>query len=229
MAENAVILLVEDQEEDILLIRRAFKKASFLNPLQIARDGEEAMAYLEGIGKYRNRDEYPLPSLVLLDLKIPRVNGFEVLKWIRGQPSLSALRVVVLTASQCIQDVNLAYQLGANSFLVKPVELDNFVSVVNALQGYWLWLDKAPEVNRPRLNPGKQLLRDRRTGLFLSKDGDWTADESYAVAFNTLSEVMHASEQHQVESGDVLIKFGGDLYGVFLPLCQREANASPDS
>jgi len=146
--DNALILLVEDQEEDILLIRRAFKKANFINTLQVVRDGEEAIAYLKGAGKYRNRDEYPLPALVLLDLKLPRLDGLEVLKWIRGQPGLSTLRVVVLTASQRIQDVNAAYQMGANSFLVKPVEFDNFVSVVNALQGYWLWLDKAPEISR---------------------------------------------------------------------------------
>jgi len=146
--DNALILLVEDQEEDILLIRRAFKKANFINTLQVVRDGEEAIAYLNGSGKYRNRDEYPLPALVLLDLKLPRLDGLEVLKWIRGQPGLSTLRVVVLTASQRIQDVNAAYQMGANSFLVKPVEFDNFVSVVNALQGYWLWLDKAPEISR---------------------------------------------------------------------------------
>ena len=148
MPDNALILLVEDQEEDILLIRRAFKKANFINTLQVVRDGEEAIAYLKGAGKYRNRDEYPLPALVLLDLKLPRLDGLEVLKWIRGQPGLSTLRVVVLTASQRIQDVNAAYQMGANSFLVKPVEFDNFVSVVNALQGYWLWLDKAPEISR---------------------------------------------------------------------------------
>ena len=148
MPDNALILLVEDQEEDILLIRRAFKKANFINTLQVVRDGEEAIAYLNGSGKYRNRDEYPLPALVLLDLKLPRLDGLEVLKWIRGQPGLSTLRVVVLTASQRIQDVNAAYQMGANSFLVKPVEFDNFVSVVNALQGYWLWLDKAPEISR---------------------------------------------------------------------------------
>ena len=153
MPENAVILLVEDQEEDILLIRRAFKKANLLNTLQVVRDGEEAIAYLKGVEMYRNRNEYPLPALVLLDLKLPRLSGLEVLKWIRGQPGLSVLRVVVLTASQRIQDVNLAYQLGANSFLVKPVEFENFVSVVNALQGYWLWTDKAPEVSRPRREP----------------------------------------------------------------------------
>jgi len=113
--DNALILLVEDQEEDILLIRRAFKKANFINTLQVVRDGEEAIAYLNGSGKYRNRDEYPLPALVLLDLKLPRLDGLEVLKWIRGQPGLSTLRVVVLTASQRIQDVNAAYQMGANS------------------------------------------------------------------------------------------------------------------
>src|ERR1051326_7062364 len=119
MPDNSVILLAEDREDDVLLIRRAFNKANLLNPLHVVQDGEEAIAYLKGEGQYANRAEYPLPSLLLLDLKMPRKNGFEVLQWIRQQPSLSALRVVVLTSSSEIQDVNMAYRLGSNSFLVK--------------------------------------------------------------------------------------------------------------
>src|SRR4051794_26679926 len=117
--EQAVILLAEDREDDILLIRKAFARAYIHNPLQVVRDGEEALAYLQGQGRYGNRDEYPLPELLLLDLKMPRMNGFEVIKWIRQQPGLSALRIVVLTSSDSIRDVNTAYRLGANSFMVK--------------------------------------------------------------------------------------------------------------
>src|SRR5258705_8683596 len=116
MPDQAVILLAEDREDDIALIRKAFARAYVLNPLQVVRDGEEAIAYLSGEGKYSNRAEYPLPDLLLLDLKMPRIDGFEVLKWIREQPGLSALRVVVLTSSEDIRDVNVAYRLGANSF-----------------------------------------------------------------------------------------------------------------
>src|SRR6266850_4379035 len=119
MSDQAVILLAEDREDDIVLVRRAFAKAYVLNPLQIVRDGEELVAYLKGEGKYANRAEYPLPDLLLLDLKMPRMDGFQVLEWIRQQPGLSNLRVVVLTSSENMRDVNRAYQLGANSFMVK--------------------------------------------------------------------------------------------------------------
>jgi CheY-like chemotaxis protein len=149
MSDQALILLVEDSETDVLLTRRAFSKANLLNPLQVVSDGEEAIAYLKGEGKYANRAEYPLPELMLLDLKLPNRNGFEVLRWIRQQPEFRALRVVVLTSSDQIRDVNQAYQLGANSFLVKPVDFEHFVQVSQAVKGYWLWMSRAPEVSRP--------------------------------------------------------------------------------
>src|SRR5438132_9641097 len=143
MPDTAVILLGDDSDDEVMLSRRAFRDAKLLNPLQVVRDGDEAIAYLKGEGRYANRAEYPLPALLLLDLKMPRKNGFEVLEWIRQQPTLSGLRVVVLTGSTEIRDVNRAYQLGANSFLVKPVEFDQFVSVIRAVGGYWLWMDRA--------------------------------------------------------------------------------------
>jgi CheY-like chemotaxis protein len=146
--EKAIFLVVEDNENDALLIRRAFLKGNILNPLQVTRSADEAIAYLKGEGRFSNRAEYPLPSLVLLDLKMPGRDGFEVLRWIRAQPDLKALRVVVLTSSNDIKDVNLAYQEGANSFLVKPVDFERFVEISQALAGYWLWLSEAPEVMR---------------------------------------------------------------------------------
>jgi len=94
-----VFLLVEDNADDVVLIQRAFAKAKVLNPLQITRRGEEAIEYLSGTGKYSNRSEFPLPALVLLDLNMPGLNGFDVLRWIREQPGLVTLRVVVLTSS----------------------------------------------------------------------------------------------------------------------------------
>ena len=144
-----VILLAEDDENDIDLIRRAFAEVRFTNPLHVVHDGEEVITYLKGEGKYADRDNYPLPALLLLDLKMPRKDGFEVLKWIRQQPELKALRVVVLTASDHIQDANLAYQLGANSFLVKPVDFPHFIEVTKAVKGYWTWMSREPEISRP--------------------------------------------------------------------------------
>jgi len=146
--EQAVILIAEDSEDDIALIRLAFKKSNLLNPVQWVRDGEEAIAYLKGEGIFANRVEYPLPALLLLDLKMPKKNGFDVLQWARQQPGLNALRIVVLTTSQEIRDVNNAYQLGANSFLVKPTDLNDFVTMTRALAGYWLWMSKTPETYR---------------------------------------------------------------------------------
>jgi CheY-like chemotaxis protein len=149
MFDKNLFLLVEDSQDDVLLIRRAFAKANIHDALQVVRNGEEALAYLKGEGHYSNRTEYPLPDLVLLDLKLPGKDGFEVLQWIRHEPGFSALRVVVLTSSDDIRDVNRAYQLGANSFVVKPVDGNDFVSIVQALQGFWLWMSKSPEVVRP--------------------------------------------------------------------------------
>jgi len=149
MAEHAVILLAEDEEDYVLLIRRAFEQAKIPNPLHVVWNGQEAIAYLKGEGKYANREEYPLPDLFLLDLKMPRVNGFEVLKWVRSQPGLAPLRILVLTSSEEIRDVNEAYKLGANSFLVKPLDFQDFTQLSRLIQDFWLKASKTPETFRP--------------------------------------------------------------------------------
>jgi len=148
MPDRGVILLVEDSEEDIILIRQAFMKASVNNPLFVVRDGEEVIRYLEGKDKYSNADEYPLPVLVLLDLKMPLADGFEVLKWIRQRQTLKALRIIVLTSSEYIRDVNRAYELGANSFLVKPVDFQDLIGLSRFLREF-LQYSKTPEIMRP--------------------------------------------------------------------------------
>ena len=143
-----VILLAEDNDDHITLILRAFRKGSLINPIFVVKDGEEVIQYLRGVGKFENRDEYPLPSLLLLDLRMPKMNGFEVMEWIRQHPFFKPLRIVVLTTSEDMRDVNRAYQLGANSFLVKPMDLSGFTAIADAIQGHWLWLSKAPEISR---------------------------------------------------------------------------------
>ena len=135
MLDSEVILLVEDQEDDVLLVQRAFRKAHLRNPLRVVRNGEEAIAYLQGDAPYNQREEYPLPTVMLLDLKMPRKNGFEVLEWIRQQPGLKTLRVVVLTASDQPQDVTRAYELGANCYLVKPTDFDDLMTMILSLNG----------------------------------------------------------------------------------------------
>lgn len=149
MPQHAVFLLVEDDEDHIILFKRAFSRSNLLNPLQIVKNGHDAICYVEGAGRFRNRNEFPLPSLILLDLKMPGIDGFEVLSWIRQQPSLSSIRVIVLTSSEEIRDVNRAYQLGANSFLIKPMDIEDLNRLTQTINGYWLWLDKAPEASRP--------------------------------------------------------------------------------
>jgi CheY-like chemotaxis protein len=148
MSERLVVLLVEDSADDITIIRRAFQRARIPNPLYVVKDGEAALAYLSGKGKYAVRDEYPLPALVLLDLKLPGMDGFEVLTWIRQTPGLHTLRVVVLTSSDSIRDVNAAYELGANSFMVKEMDFQNSVELARLIKDFWLAKAKVPESSR---------------------------------------------------------------------------------
>jgi CheY-like chemotaxis protein len=153
-AKLSSILLADDLESDVLLLMRAFKKAGIGNPLQVVRNGEQVVAYLRGEAPYSNRENYPLPSLLLLDLTMPGLDGFGVLKWVRGQPGLRALRIVVLTDSTDMKDVNQAYQLGANTFLVKPNDFDDLVAMMQALQGYWLGISQEPQISfRGSLDP----------------------------------------------------------------------------
>ena len=146
-------MLVEDNENDVLLVQRAFSKSNILNPLAVVRNAEEAIAYFMGIGTYKNRSEYPLPSLVLLDLKLPGMSGIEFLRWLRQQPGYASTRVVVLTSSTLTQDVNAAYQAGANSFLIKPVDFERFLEITSALSGYWMRMDTQPVTERPCTQP----------------------------------------------------------------------------
>jgi CheY-like chemotaxis protein len=115
MFPNQMILIVEDDPNDVLLLQRAFQKAGLKNNLRLVRDGSQAIAYLSGHGIYSDRAKYPLPFLVLLDLKMPGTDGFEVLQWARAEPDLKRLLIVVLTSSNLQTDVDRAYELGANS------------------------------------------------------------------------------------------------------------------
>ncbi|WP_348232089.1 response regulator [Trichocoleus sp. DQ-U1] len=143
---NYTILLVEDDSNDIFLIQRAFRKANLLNPLQVVENGEAAVFYLAGEPPYTDRDRYPLPVLILLDLKLPRKSGLEVLEWLRQQPDLKRLPVVVLTSSEENRDINQAYDLGANSYLVKPVAFEALLDMVKTLNSYWLIFNQKPKL-----------------------------------------------------------------------------------
>jgi len=120
MTESCILLLVEDNPDDVFLMRRALKKAGLNLPLHVATDGRQAIEYLSGTAQYGDRDRYPLPSMVFLDLKLPYLNGFEVLEWIREHPELSALDVSILTSSPEDRDKETAQRLGVRAYLVKP-------------------------------------------------------------------------------------------------------------
>jgi CheY-like chemotaxis protein len=142
---DSAILLVEDNEADILLLRRAFRNAHIANPLFVVRDGQTAIQYFSGEGDYADRTRYPIPFLILLDLRLPKLSGFEVIAWMRDQPQLADLIVVVLTASDHVPDVTKARDLGANSYLVKPGNFEELVEMVKRIKGRWLLLDRLPE------------------------------------------------------------------------------------
>lgn len=144
---NPPILLVEDEENDVMLLQRAFRRSGMVNPLQVVRHGDDAVAYLEGTGEFADRAKYPLPVLVLLDLKLPRRNGLEVLEWVKERANVRKIPIVVLTSSKNDEDVNRAYELGANSYLVKPVSFETLLELVKSLELYWLVLNERPNVS----------------------------------------------------------------------------------
>jgi CheY-like chemotaxis protein len=140
------ILLVEDTPSDATLIRRAFEKTNVLNPIIWTKNGQEALGYLSGLGQYGDRAQYPLPALILLDLDLPEMTGFELLQWKRSQPNIRRIPAVVLTIDSASSAVNAAYDLGANSYLVKPGNPEEIMRVVKTIQDYWLGLNQAPKL-----------------------------------------------------------------------------------
>jgi two-component system response regulator len=144
ISEEHVILLVEDNPDDVELTRRAFDKCNILNTLVVAGDGEEALGYLFREGKHADRDATLSPHMVLLDLNLPKVNGLEVLRRLRADPRTKRLPVVVLTTSVEERDIIESYDLGANSYVRKPVDFAQFLEAARQLGLYWLVLNKRP-------------------------------------------------------------------------------------
>lgn len=142
--EAKIILLVEDNPDDVALTLRAFKKSNIANKVICVEDGEEALDYLFCKGKYKDRNCLDTPSVILLDLNLPKVNGFEVLKTIRENEITKLLPVVILTSSKEEQDIVKGYSLGANSYIRKPVEFEKFIEAVKTLGLYWLIINESP-------------------------------------------------------------------------------------
>ncbi|HYG78714.1 MAG TPA: response regulator [Planctomycetota bacterium] len=137
-SESHTVLLVEDEPHDILLTRRAFKKAGIHCDLRVVTNGDEAVDYLGGTGNFADRTKFPLPALVLLDLKLPRRCGLDVLEWVRSRDILRRMPVVILTSSRESEDLSRAYDLGANSYLLKPVSFDDLTRMLTTVNLYWL-------------------------------------------------------------------------------------------
>jgi CheY-like chemotaxis protein len=146
------ILLVEDEDNDVFLMRRAARAVGIENPFRVAYNGQEAIDYLSGVGQYMDRLRFPVPCVILLDLKLPRVMGLEVLKWIREQPELRTVVVIVVSSSSLDSDIQTAYRLGANSYLIKPCTYEQLSEMMTGIKLYWLDLNQPrPEFDqRPR-------------------------------------------------------------------------------
>jgi CheY-like chemotaxis protein len=141
---HETILAVEDEDDDVALLKRAFRKTGVVNPVRFLTDGDQALSYLAGEGEFADRETYPLPSLILLDLKLPRKSGLEVLAWLRERPVLRRIPVVVLTSSRQNVDLERAYDLGVNSYLVKPVAFTDLLELMGALKLYWIRFNETP-------------------------------------------------------------------------------------
>jgi CheY-like chemotaxis protein len=144
LTEPATILVAEDDPADAFFLQRAFSKSGIAIGLHFVRDGQEVIDYLRGAPPFDVRSAHPLPHLLLLDLKMPRLNGFDVLDWLRRQPGLKRLSVVIFSSSEECEDINQAYDLGANSYLVKPHAIEELAKIVERLGKYWFELNRCP-------------------------------------------------------------------------------------
>jgi len=147
MAEAIDILLVEDNPDDVELTRRALKKGKVANNLYIVRDGEEALDFLFHKGEYADKKKYRIPGLILLDINLPKRNGIEVLQKIKTEPILKRVPVIMLTTSKRDEDIIQSYDLGVNSYIMKPVEFDKFIQTIKNIELYWILTNTPPLLN----------------------------------------------------------------------------------
>jgi CheY-like chemotaxis protein len=144
--DRPTLLIVEDNEDDIFFVERIFKQIGARCELRFARDGIEAIEYLSGQGAFKDRAKYPMPTIILMDLKMPRRNGFEVLEWMHNQPEIKLIPTIVVTSSTLQEDVTRAYRLGANAVMNKPVDKDSLLQMLKSFHIYWTDFVEMPEV-----------------------------------------------------------------------------------
>jgi CheY-like chemotaxis protein len=163
-------------------------------PIHFVRDGEEVINYLKGAGEFADRSMYPLPKLLLLDVNMPRRNGFDVLEWVRLQPGLRRLVVIMFTVSDLQEDIDRAFELGANSYLVKPMELPKLQQIGRLLEEYWMLSNKCAECRVGEQRKGyvtQVLLRNRQTGFYFEATGKWSADPGLGFDFESTVRAAH--------------------------------------
>lgn len=145
MPHRKAILVADDSDEDATILKRAFDKAGTSVPVLFVKDGQELIDYLAGADGFQDRAAHPMPRLLLLDLKMPKLDGFDVLRWLQKQPELRRLVVTVLSSSDQPKDINLAYDLGANSYVVKPGSIAGYSNIVEKLRDYWTEINHPPD------------------------------------------------------------------------------------
>jgi DNA-binding response OmpR family regulator len=141
---NLTILIAEDDEDYSVLIQKAIRENGWNNPVRILPDGQEVMLYLEAADKYGDRAKYPFPSVMFLDIKMPRASGLDVLRWVRKHPEYSVLPTMMVSSSDQERDIKLAYQLGANGYFVKPASFEDLKAILKAAYEFWAWCAKPP-------------------------------------------------------------------------------------
>lgn len=144
MIKERCVLMAEDDENDVTFLRRAFTQAEVTNPLHVAQDGQEAIDYLSGTEKFSDRLQYPLPSLLMLDLKMPRKTGMDVLRWMRSQAELLSIPVIIFSSSVHPAEIAEAYRAGANAFVTKPSGTPERTELAKMIKGFWLKFNQLP-------------------------------------------------------------------------------------
>lgn len=204
------MLVAEDREEDIEILKIACAKAKVTLPLHFVRNGVEAIEYLNGQGRYVNRR---LPTLLLLDINMPLLNGFEVLQWLRCQPRLRRLLVIVFTSSSLTHDVNRAFDLGANSYLVKPSDMSELEQIARSLQDYWVKLNRHPDCAGPAeaidlASAPRVLLRNPETLLYFRGANTWTEDPNQALNFQRPETALQWAHEMSLRRFELVVDKG---------------------
>ena len=159
MDRNLPILLAEDSEDYALILQSAMKSIGWTNPIRIVRNGKDAIEYLSGEGKYSDREAWPFPSVMFIDIKMPQADGFDVLRWMRNHPECAVLPMIMLSSSDDEGDVRLAYELGANGYFVKPALVRDLKAMLNAAYDFWAFCSKPGPTRHDYDTPGFKIKR----------------------------------------------------------------------